>query len=152
MTATVETAIWQALKAHVQTLSGGLAVNWPMEPFTPPTTGGSAPKALPYVECRHMPNVASRVFIGSGDPQERPGILQLTLCWPAADVGTGSGKTHPDILIQRAGEIAAHFPTDHRMIFQGVTVRVERAPDVAQPYRDDAYWRVPVSVRYRCYA
>ncbi|TKT79974.1 phage tail terminator-like protein [Aquamicrobium sp. LC103] len=148
MSATVETGVWQALRARVATLPG-FTINWPMEPFTPPSAGG---KLLPFVECRHMPNRVNRVFIGSDAPQERPGILQITLCWPASEIGTGSGKTHPDVLIQRAGEIAAHFPTDHRMTFQGVSVRVERAPDVAQPYRDDAYWRAPVSVRYRCYA
>lgn len=144
----VETIIWQALRARVASLAG-FAINWPLEPFTPPQGGG---KPLPYVECRHLPNAPVRRFIGSGDPHERPGILQLTLCWPASEIGNGSGKAHPDELIQRAGEIAAHFPTDFPMRFEGVTVRVERAPDVAQPYRDDAYWRVPVSVRYDCFA
>lgn len=146
---TIETSIWQALRARVQTLPGGLAINWPMEPFTPPTASG---KPLPYIECRNMPNAVNRLFIGSNEPHERPGILQLTLCWPVSEVGTGSGKTHPDVLVQRSGEIAAHFPTDHAMEFQGVRVRVERAPDVSQPYRDDAYWRCPTSVRWRCYA
>lgn len=148
---TVETAIWQALRARVATLTGFAAnqINWPLMPFEKPSAGG---RPLPYLECRHMPNAIVRRFIGPSDPQERPGILQLTLCWPASDVGTGSGQTHSDVLIQRAGEIAAHWPTDLPLDFQGVRVRVERAPDVAQPYRDDAYWRVPVSVRYTCYA
>lgn len=149
MSATTETKIWQALKARVQTLSSGLTINWPMEPFTPPVSGG---KPVPYVECRHLPNANVRRFIGSNDPMERMGILQLTLCWPASEIGTASGKTHPDVLVQHAGEIAAHFPTDLAMDFQGIRVRVERAPDVTQPYRDDAYWRCPVSVRWRCYA
>lgn len=145
---TVETAIWQALRARVATLTG-FAVNWPLEPFTPPASGG---KPLPYVECRHLPNANVRRFIGSSDPHERMGILQLTLCWPASEVGTGSGKVHPDVLIQQAGEIAAHFPTDLPLDFEGIRVRVERAPDVAQPMRDDAFWRVPVTVRYTCFA
>lgn len=145
---TIETKVWQALKARAATLPG-FTINWPLEPFTPPVSGG---KPSPYVEVRHMPNAVVRRFIGSSDPHERPGILQLTLCWPASEIGTGSGQTHSDVLIQRAGEIAAHFPTDLRMPFQGVVVRVERAPDVAQPYRDDAYWRCPVSVRYSVFA
>lgn len=146
---TIETSIWQALKARVQALGLGLPINWPQTVEAKPQTSG---KPLPYVECRHLPNATVRRFIGSDDPHERPGILQLTLCWPVSDIGTQDGETHPDELIQRAGEIAAHFPTDHRMTFEGVTVRVERAPDVAQPFRDDAYWRCPVSVRYSCFA
>lgn len=145
----IETKLWMALKARVETLPGGFTINWPLEPFNKPQAGK---RHQPYVEVRHLPNQVNRRFIGSDDPQERPGILQLTICWPAADVGTGSGKTHPDELIQRAGEVAAHFPTDLKMRFDGVTVRVEKAPDVAQPYRDEAYWRVPVGVYYDCFA
>lgn len=149
MSATIETKIWQALKARVAGLPLGLVVNWPLEPFTPPVSGG---KQLPYVECRHIPNSVNRRLLGSDDPQERPGIVQLTLCWPAADIGIGSGKTHPDVLIQKAGEVAAYFPTDLRLTFEGAVVAIERAPDVAQPYRDEAYIRAPVSVLYNCSA
>ncbi len=146
---TTETKIWQGLKARVASLPLGLTIDWPLMPFDKPQSGG---KPLPYVECRHIPNRVNRLLIGSQAPQERPGILQITLCWPASEISTGSGKTHPDVLIQRAGEIAAHFPTDLRLTFDGVTVRVERAPDVSQAYRDDAYVRVPVSVRYSVFA
>lgn len=149
MPATVETKIWQALKARVATLPGGYAINWPLAPFTPPKAGN---RPLPYVECRHIPNRNNRFLMGSTDPQERRGILQMTLCWPATNVGTGSGKTHPDDLIQRAGEIAAHFPTDLAMDFEGIRVRVERAADVAQAYRDEAYARCPVSIRWQAFA
>lgn len=142
----VETKIWMAIKARVSTLPGWAAnrIAWPMDPFEP--------GQLPYVEVAHLPNRVNRPFIGSNDPQERPGILQLTLCWPVAQVGTGLGKVHPDVLVQRAGEIAAHWPTDLPLDFGGVRVRVEHAPDVAQPMRDDAYWRVPVSIRYKVFS
>lgn len=152
--ATVETAIWQAVKARVQSLPAPVnypsmpgRCDWPLEVFTKPQAG-----AVPvsYLEVRHLPNTSVRRFIGSNDPHERMGILQLSLMWPVSDVG--QGKTHPDVLTQMAGLIAAHFPTDLRMVFQDVTVRVEKAADVAQPYRDEAYWRVPTSIRWRCWA
>ncbi len=146
---TVETKIWQALCTRVASLPLGLTIDWPLMPFDKPQSGG---KPLPYIECRHIPNRVNRLLIGSQAPQERPGIVQLTLCWPVSGIGAGSGKTHPDVLTQRAGEIAAHFPTDLRLTFDEVVARIERAPDVAQAYRDDAYVRVPVSVRYRCFA
>lgn len=145
----VETKIWQALRARAATIPGGFTISWPMEPFTPPSSGGSP---SPYVECRNIPNRNSRMFIGSNEPHDRKGILQLSLCWPVADVGTGSGKTNPDVLTERAGQLAAHFPTDHRMIFDGVDVRVSSAPDVAQGYLDGPYIKVPVSVPWRTFA
>lgn len=144
----VGTKIWMAIKARVSTLTG-YTFAWPMDPFTPPQSGG---KPLPYLDIAHMPNVNARVLVGSKGPIRRPGIVQIALMWPVAEIGTASGKTHPDVLIQKAGEIAVHFPTDLCMAFQGVSVRVTKAPDVAQPYRDDAYWRVPVSIFYETYA
>lgn len=149
--ATVETKIWQAIKARVQTLPApvNLPVDWPLETFQKPEAGG---RPAPYVECRHLPNTAIRQFIGSNDPHLRQGILQLSLMWPVALVGNEAGQQHPDVLVQMAGLIAAHFSTDLRMMFQDLAVRVEKAPDVSQPFRDEAYWRVPVSVRWRCWA
>lgn len=144
----VETKIWQALRTRVATLQGGYTISWPMEPFSPPTAGG---KPAPYVECRNIQNRTSRVFIGSSEPHDRKGILQLSLCWPVSEVGTGSGKTHPDVLTERAGQIAAHFPTDHRMTFGDVDVRVTSAPDVAQGYLDGTYIKVPVSINWRTF-
>lgn len=151
MAATIETRIWQALRARVATISGYAANQfaWPLIPFDKPSANG---KPLPYLEIAHLPNRVNRVLVGSKGPQDRPGILQITLCWPASEVGAGMGKTHPDVLIQRAGEIAAHFPTGLCMAFQGVGANVTKAPDVAQPFRDDAYWRVPVSVSIQTYA
>lgn len=147
----VETKIWLALKSRVATIAGYAANQfaWPMVPFTPPQADG---RPLPYLDVAHMPNRNSRTLIGSKGPMQRPGILQIALMWPASEIGTGTGKTHPDVLVQQAGDIAAHFSTDLCMAFQGVSVRVTKAPDVAQPTRDDAYWRVPVSIFYETYA
>lgn len=66
----IEIRIWQALKARIASLPGGFMINWPREPFTPPVSSG---KLRPYIEARHLPNRVNRPFIGSDDPQERPG-------------------------------------------------------------------------------
>lgn len=151
MAATVETRMWLALKARIATITGYITSQfaWPMDPFTPPQSNG---KPLPYLDIAHMPNVNARVLVGSKGPMRRPGIVQIALMWPVSEIGTAPGKTHPDVLIQKVGAVAAHFPTDLCMAFQGVSVRVTKAPDVAQPIRDDAYWRVPVSIFYETYA
>ncbi|MFE0015274.1 phage tail terminator-like protein [Mesorhizobium sp. NPDC059054] len=44
-----------------------------------------------------------------------------------------------------AGKVAAHFPTDLKMTYGGVTVRVTAAPTAAQPMDDDTHVLVPVT-------
>lgn len=138
-----ETKIWEALKARVKAMLGGYPLAWPTEDFDSPSDA-SAPWA--YIEVAHLVNDNSRIMIGSDDPHDRSGILQLSLMWPIAN------KTTNSQLVELAGQIAAFFPTDLSMSFQDVVVRVERAPDVAQAFREEAYWQVPVRVRWRCFA
>lgn len=143
----IETAIWLALKGRVGTLvlSPVLQIAWPKEPFNPPQAAG---KPAPYLEVRHLPNANQRLFIGHDAPHMRRGILQVTLKYPTA-------LNHAEaVQTQIAGEIAAHFPAGLAMTFGGITAHVERAPDVAQAFRDgsDPYWQTPVSIRYWCEA
>lgn len=148
MAATIETAIWLALKARVQSLPLDYPIDWPRGPFDKPQGLDDLPD--PYLEVRLLPNVSQRLFIGSNDPHRRMGILQVSLMYPVAR--TKGNVDWEAQFAQIGGTIAAHFPTDLKMHFEGVTVRVEKAPDVAQPLRDDAYWRVPVSIRFDCFA
>jgi hypothetical protein len=145
----VETAIWFALKGRVQTLPASIvpqtSIAWPKVPFTKPQ-GGTPPKPLPYIEVRLLPNRVQRLFIGSAEPHRRPGILQLDFMAPT------TGLLDDVQVIEMAGDIAAHFPADLRLTAHGVTVRIQQAPDVLQGFADGAYWRVPVSIRYDCYA
>lgn len=147
---TIETKIAQAIQARVAALPLSYPVLWTDDaPASPPGTGG---QQAPYIEAHHEPNRTVRHFIGSTDPHERPGLLLLTLCWPIAKLGTGSGKTHRDTIRETAGQIAAHFPTDLALDFQGVRVRVTKAPDVLGAYLDDAYQRTQVRVSYTSFA
>ena len=131
---TIETSIWMALKARVSTLvlSPVLPVSWPNESFTPPAAG--------YLRVTHVPNIANRLFIGSAAANQRLGLLQVSVF----------AKLNQDATIatEIAGLVAAHFPADLKMTSGGVTVRVTKAPDVAQALRDDPHWHVPVTVRY----
>lgn len=147
---TVETKISQAIQARVATIALPYTVIWTDdEPTALPTANG---KPAPYLECHHEPNRTIRRLIKADAPHERPGLLLLTLCWPIAKVGTGSGKTHRNAIREQAGKIAAHFRADLRMIFDGVSVRVAKAPDVLGAYRDDAYLRTQVRIAYVCFA
>ncbi|WP_257317920.1 DUF4128 domain-containing protein [Shinella pollutisoli] len=122
-----------AIKARIQslTLSPALPVVWPK---------GSAPTSGKYLTVHWMPNVTQRRAVSSNGAHRRPGILQLTIFSPL------SLNQAPEVDTELAGQIAEHFPTDHRMTFGGVSVRVQRAPSISQAYRSDAYWITPVSV------
>jgi hypothetical protein len=144
MAATVESNIWQALKAKVNALDGDYDLDWPASDFAKPTTDAGA--LTPYVEVRLFPNKSNRVLITSSGPMDRMGILQLTLCVPIAL------KRTFEQMQEQAGLIAAQFATDERLEYGGLIVRIQQAPDIAQSFRDDAYWRWPISIRWRCAA
>jgi len=144
--ATVETAIWQALKARVAALPSpvNFPVAWPDENFTPPVDGNGRP--IPYIEVFDNSNEPERLLISSTGPVLRMGILGIHLMFPVAMARSHAVKK------QYAGQIAAWFPTDLKMISDGVTVQVEKPPKPPSIFRDDAYWRCPVQVRWLCFA
>jgi hypothetical protein len=136
--ATIQFSIEAALFARVAALvlSPALPVAWPNVAFTKPVGG--------YLRVTHVPNIARRLFIGSTDPHQRLGLLQVDVFAPL----NKGASTATEI----AGKVAEHFPCDFRMISDGVTARVTKAPDVAQAMADDTHWMVPVMVRYEVFA
>ncbi|MER8806028.1 DUF4128 domain-containing protein [Mesorhizobium australicum] len=134
----IETSIWLALKGRVQSLilSPALPIAWPNEGFTKPTTG--------YLRVTHVPNINRRLFIGSTEPHQRIGLLQIDVF----------AKKNQDASVSAAiaGQIGASFPTDLRIRYGGITVRVNKAPDVAQAIADDTHWLTPVTIAYEVFA
>jgi len=145
--ATSQTKIWMAMKGHSDKVLSALGypINWPLEAFVPPQGDGAL---TPYTEVRHLPAGVGWRPINSNGRHQKIGILQITLLWPAGQIGA---EVHPDNLVERAGAIAAAFAMDFKMRYLDVAVRVEQAPDVAQPFRDGAFWRTPVSINYSCF-
>lgn len=145
----IETSTWMALKGRVATLilTPTLQIAWPKESFTAPQSPPPHPRPQPYLEIRHLPNANTRRAIGNADAHRRAGILQITLKYPVA-------LNHPEALqTEIVGKIAAHFPAGLPMVYGGLMLKVEKAPDVASSFRDgsDPYWQTPVSVRYRLF-
>jgi hypothetical protein len=135
---TVETSIWLALKARVTSLalSPVLPIAWPNQSFIKPASG--------YLRVTHTPNTNRRILIASNGPHQRLGLLQIDAFAPKNQDAV--------IATQTAGLVAAHFPADLKMIYGDVTVRVTKAPDVAQSFETDTHWKVPVTVSYECFA
>lgn len=135
---TIETALWLALRARVEALalSPVLPVAWPNESFNAPLSG--------YLRVSWIPNLNRRLFIGSNDPHQRLSLLQI-------DVFAQKNQ-NAAVAIEIAGKVAAHFPTDLRMSAHGVTARVTKAPDTAQPLTDGTHLMVPVTVSIETFA
>lgn len=134
----IETSIWQALKARVQTLvlSPALPVAWPNESFTKPLTG--------YLRVTHVPNLNRRLHIRSEDPHQRLGLLQVDVFMPK--------NQNVAVALEVAGKVAAQFPTDDWLTYGNAAVRVTSAPTVAQPMDDDTHVMIPITVPYECFA
>lgn len=129
----VETSIFQAIKARVDTLpmKAAYPIKWVTENYEPTPT-------QPYIRATWMPNRNQRLLIGSNDAHRRPGILQL-------DVFGKVMVNGEDVAREIAGQVAAHFPDDLEMHFQGIKVRVTKAPDVG-PSFVDKHIQIPVSI------
>lgn len=131
--ATTETKIWQALKAKVATISG-YDFDWPQSEFTP--------SDAPYLEVRHLPNYSNRLTIENSGQSQYKGILQLSLMYPITLKHSG------EVMLEKAGLIKAQFTQGTLLSFQGVNVEIEKQPDIAQPFREDGFWRYPITIRY----
>lgn len=131
--AEVETKIWMALKSRIATISGGIAIAYPADVYTPTNAA--------YIAVGRVNIAPERVFVASG-AHERRGTLTLSHVAPI-----GQDRA---VYEEAGAKIAAHFPADLCMNFQGVAVRIVSASHVVDGYRDGAWWRTPVNVFWRC--
>jgi hypothetical protein len=136
---TIETAIWKALRARMESLSltPAATIIWPAD-VTPLPDGTS-------VEVTHLPNRPQRRYLADADPSYRQGILQAGVMTKPQ-----SNPEHLSVATEIAGRIAEHFPSGLRMTFQGIVVRVSEAPAIGSGFHDlkRMRWVTPVSIRY----
>mgnify|MGYP003466975281 FL=1 len=130
-----ETKIWMALKSRIATIPGGLAIAYPADVYTPTDAA--------YIAVGRVNIAPERVFVASG-AHERRGTLTLS---HVAPIGQDQA-----VYEEAGAKIAAHFPDDLCMNFQGVAVKIVSASHVVDGYRDGAWWRTPVNVFWRCAA
>lgn len=138
MPATVEAALWLALKSHLDTLVTN-PVMTAYEPGEVIQNSSDASGPLPYILIGDARNEGDRVGI-SNPVNIHSGTALLTLQWPLA-----RAITHTQ-LMQIGGTIADHFPADTRMRSGATSIRVTRRADVLQPFLDGAIRAVPVRV------
>lgn len=143
MSAKIETAIWLALRARVESLPLAYSKAWPGQTFTPPSSG-TPPMPQPYLRVGRVSADPARVLIADGRPHDRAGSLMITLVAPLGQ----------DVAVydQIAAGIAEHFKDGTKMRYAGVCVAVTAYPHVQEGYEDNGYWTVPVRVPWRCFA
>lgn len=144
MSATIEVAIWLALKARIESRPDPLSaidVAWPAEAYTPKYSGS---QILPFIRVGRVSADPVRRQIAPGKPHERTGILVITLVYPLGQ----------DISVydQLAAQIAEHFADGTQMVSNGVCVSVTSYPSVMDGFEDNGYWQTPVRIPWRCFA
>jgi len=93
--ATIQSSIEAALFARAASflLSPTLPFAWLNVSFTKPIGG--------YLRVTHVPNIARRLFLGSGDPHQRLGLLQVGVFQPLNKDASQATEI--------AGKVAEHF-------------------------------------------
>jgi len=137
--ATIEASIQSALFSRVASL-----VLSPVHPVSWPNMSFVAPATKRYLRVSHLPNVTDRLYIGSDDPHQHQGILQIMVCAPLNSGEAGARET--------AGLVANHFGVDLRLNSGSLSVRITKRPNIASALITDTEIQIPVSISYECFA
>lgn len=123
-------AIRQALETALKAVDNAMETSWENVDFTP--TGGT-----PYQDVYLLPaEPGNPAFEG----HREQGIFQVTLKYP---MGTG-----PAAAAVRAELLQTSFKRGNTFTKSGVTVQIERTPEVLPYYIDEDRYCLPVRVRY----
>lgn len=138
--ATTELNIWMALKDHANTFTGIPFVAYPSDAFTPPTDAkGLSGVYWIYDDLRF--DFARRYVDTSGNEEHR-GEFQVHVMMPL--------RFNYEALRQMAGQVVDHFAKDSRLSYGSTVVHIVDTPKtIGASYRDGAYNRLPVVVRWR---
>lgn len=139
MANSIEGRIAEALFGRLQSL-----VFAPPLPVLMPNDQEKPPKDHRYLRAQFVPNVANRVLIGSDDPHQHLGLLQVSVYWTK-----GRGEVEPRDI---AGAVAAHFPCDLKLAAGSTSVRITKRPDVRDLIVEDAAVQIPVIIAWECWA
>lgn len=107
---------------------------WQNVPYTPVT--GRA-----YQAAYLLPAAPENYSMGDGSRQER-GLFQVSLMYPPGQGTAAAGA--------RAEMIRVLFHRGASFSKDGITVQIERTPEIADGRADDDRWMVPVKIRYFC--
>lgn len=124
-----QTAITDALKAHLSSMSGKPAVVWENQDAMPVT--------MPYLVATPVRGEPTRLTTDGAHTW--PGLLQVSVVVAS---GTGTRAAY-----DLAEKVAAHF-YGANLTPDGGKLRITDRPQIMEGYQDGARYRVPVLIRY----
>ncbi len=125
-------AVRRALENALSSITPSIPTAWENMDFTP--VGG-----VPYQDVYLLPAEPENPTFGGSSYRER-GIYQVNLKYP---LGTG-----PAAAAARAELIQATFARGNTFEKSGVTVQIEKTPEVLPYYNEQDRYVLPVRIRY----
>lgn len=123
-----------ALETALASIKPDIDTAWQNVSYSPVT-------GRPYQAAFLLPAEPNNHSMGDGARQER-GIFQINLMYPPGQGTTAAGA--------RAELIAGLFRRGASFSRNGITVQIERTPEIADGREDGDRWMVPVKIRYFC--
>jgi len=123
-----------ALETALASIKPAIDTAYQNFPYTPVT-------GREYQAAYLLPAAPDNQSMGDGARQER-GIFQVSLMYPAGKGAATAGARAE--LVQALFRRGASFTKD------GVTVQIERTPEIADGREDDDRWHVPIKIRWFC--
>lgn len=133
-TAFIDIKIYLALMAKLNAMSGGYTIVEPGETY--PTD-----PSAPFIAVDDKRFDSDRLYVGSDDDNNE-GIFNLAVMMPLS-----TDHKHG---LQVVGLIKSHFTKGVAIYYDGVRVKLTKSPQAGSAYRDDAFYRVPVMIYWRC--
>lgn len=124
--------IWEAIRRRIESFPGQ-----PPEMILPSDI--EEPEGYHW-EIGNMMARPIRIFIDD-DIHQYNGSLNILIKRPIKDAVWDQEQ-------QLGGAIAEHFQSDTGMMFEDVCVSVVDQPEVSEGYREDGWWKTPVTVRW----
>ena len=137
MATSTDAMIFTALGTHLRTMADVLPVAGPNVGF--PAAGQTKPGK--FLELLFLPNRTRQITLGD-DPQQKLGILQVSVMWP---IGSGI----PDAL-DVAGQIINRFK-NQTLFASGVRITISSEPWASSPIQDVDRMKVPVTIPYHAF-
>ncbi len=127
-----QVAIRAALETKLDSILPAISTNWENTPFKPVN-------GTPYQQVYLLPGEPDNPTMGDGFYRDK-GILQINLMYPQL-TGTGTAAA-------RAELIRTTFKRGTSIISGGITVIIEKTPEIGQGRPDGDRWFIPVRIRW----
>lgn len=129
-------------------LNQALAMAFPSMPVSWENKTYSPTVGTPYLRAWLLPAETDVVTLGQSPFQQRTGIFQVDVVYPAGSVGKqweGWGLAKA-----KAAQVVAAFTAGTKFTYNALEVTCEKAWPSSGREEGNSWYHIPVNVRYRC--